>query len=717
MSLTFRPQTRLQAARLNNALEHAAARGATYSPADGFDRPATAKIGEIEVSVADFMTVGETDIGVGLRRARDAGALGDGRVLVIPAGRDWTISSIDPVGAGYALRLDGYDNFTIRGKGQHATKVTAANGTDMALFNLVNVSNAVFSDFTFDNNRANQVIPNPTRPNKHSLRGGYLYGVTFDRLSIINGNGYGIGFQTGEFQDILIEDVYIEGCGLDGFDFKNPLASNRNIRINRVTVIDFGRGDPSVAKAGIDIRGPARVSNCYVKLSTATGNATNHAFYRARPDDTGSITYDNASALPIEGDVVTGGSSGATAVVNAVSGSATLATGGIGLRDIVGTFTATEALTLSGGKTATCRSFSAPVNNGGGGAVFENCIAQGPTDGVSGVGFVVVDADVTLASPRATDLRTGISANVGGPGADGGVRAQVVNPTVQRVEIGIDCRVTGTRIYGGTVTDATETGVDFVAATNGAMYGTQFVDCARAARRDVPSLNTRAIDLMFDNCPIETVNFDLGDQRSTLPHVSTRPGSCYSILPSASYATATALVGGAGGAANSTIYFCPIPIFDRVSILRLGLVIGTATASTLGKLALYRDLGGTPSNGTTANLLGECTGTVDFNSTANTQVRVSFATALKLDPGIYWAALVCNGGARPYTVPVTGAMGEWARFVGINNAASLFGGTGGQCRVSSTALVDYSAAFPAICPAVDFATTSPGSPWIGAWEG
>lgn len=701
--IQFTSQEQLYASRLNAALDEVAN---IVNDGPG-------------ISVRGFMQPADgSDIGPALRRIRDQGYLSTDRrnTIVIPAG-NWVIQSIDPTGPGFAMRLDGYADFAIRGEGQHATFIRAANGTDMAFLNLLNISRAEFSDFTFDNNRQNQVIPNPTRPNKHSIRGGNLYDVRFLRIGILNGNGYGFGFQSGEFQDVTIEDVLIEGSGLDGFDFKNPLATNRNVVINRVTVIDFGRGDPLVAKAGIDVRGPARVSNCYVSLTTAVGNATNHAFYRARPDDTGSITYDNINILPVEGDVVTGVSSSATAVVNSVSGSATLATGGIGLRDIVGTFTNGETITLSGGKTATCRTFNAPSNNGGGGAVFTNCVAVGPTDGSCGVGFSVVDADVSLIAPRATDVRTGVSLNVGGPGADGGARATVVSPTIARVEIGVDIRVPGARVMGGSISNATETAVDIVSAPDATLHGTWMVDSVRGVRRNATSPGLRVLDLRYDNVTTPTVNLDYGDQRSTLPRVGGRAGACFSILPSASYATAAALVGGAGGAANSTVYYCPIPIFDRTSILRLGLVIGTSTAATLGKLALYRDIAGSPAGGTTENLIGVCSGTVDFSGTANTQIRASFATAIVLDPGLYWAAVVCNGAARPYTVPVTGAMGEWARYIGINNAASLFAGTGGQCRVSSTALVDYNAAFPAIAPAVDFANTTPGSPWIGAWEG
>jgi|GEM_PF-2718391 hypothetical protein len=682
-----------------------------YTPPSGYARLLNTKLTEVEVSLLDFAAAGETDIALWLRRARDAGAFGGQRIIRMPEG-NFTHSSIDPLGAGYGFNLTGYSNFWLRGAGRGVTVIQPVAGTDMSLFRLSTLSNARFSDFTYDGDRANQTIPDPTRPNKHGIGISALTNVQFQRLDILNAQAYGIGFQTGNFIDLTVEDVRIIGAGTDGMDIKNPGGLNRNIRIEGCYFEDCGRASTTVAKAWCDVRGAGTtVSNCVSRLTSAAITAANHALFRVRPDDSSLITYENATVLPEEEATVTGVTSGATAVINARSGSSTLAVGGISLRDVVGTFTATERINFSSGGFGFVRSYSPPSANGGGGAVLIGCQAQGPTDGVSGVGFVVLDEDVSLIAPRAADVRTGISVQTGG------IRSSVVAPFIARAEIGIDYRAGGGRCFGGSFTDITDASIDIVSANDITIDAPAIADSTRGVRRNATSLRTRLTNPQFSAVTTPLINFDYGDQPSTLPRVSGRSGSLFSILPTPSYATAAALVGGAGGAANSTIYFCPIPIFDRTSILRLGLVIGTSTAATLGKLALYRDIAGSPAGGSASNLIAECSGTVDFSGTANTQIRVSFASAIILEPGLYWGAVVCNGGARPYTVPVTGAMGEWARFVGINNGASMFAGTGGQCRVSSTSLVDYNAAFPAIGPAVDFATTTPGSPWIGAWEG
>lgn len=683
-----------------------------FTPAQGFPRTIDAKLREVQVSVTDFLLSGETDLGLALRRARNLGALDPYRVLFVPSG-NWTVASWDPTSSGYAFAMSGLSNCWLRGEHRDTTIITCAPGTDMGMLSLTNLSRVTISDMTFDAARASQTIPNPTRPNKHLIRAVGLNDVVLARLRLLNAQAYGLGCQSGEFVDVLFDDIEVVGCGTDGIDIKNTLASNRNILVRRPDITDHGRASPTVAKAGLDVRGPVRVENGIARLTTSVGTATNHALFRARPDDSGAITYDGANILPVEGDIVTGVSSLATAEVSALSGSSVLATGGIGLRDIVGVFTANEALTLSGGKTATCRTFSPPIPNGGGGAVFDNCTAVGPADGVSGVGFVMLDEDVTLLGCRAERLRTGALIQ------SGGIRASVENLVSKTTEIGVDVRSPGARITGGSLGLATETAIDLVDANDAVVSGVSIWDSARGIRRNAAALNTRQTDMTFTNVPTPLSGFQRGDQRSTFPHVSLRAGATFAILPTSSYATSEALVGGAGGAANSTIYFFPIPLFDRASLLRLGTVIGEAVPGVSAKLALYRDIGETPGNdGTTiSNLLGECSGALDMGATAGTQVRVNFLASFFRDPGIYWGAMKANGAAKPRTVPSTGELGEWARFVGVNNAAALFAGTGAQCRVSSTALVDYAAPFPAVCPAVTFATTSPGSPFIFAVEG
>jgi hypothetical protein len=89
-------------------------------------------------------------------------------------------------------------------------------------------------------------------------------------------------------------------------------------------------------------------------------NGTNLASYEivatyTRPGST--LTYASASATPVVGSVVTGGTSGASARVVAVSGTNV---GTVTLRSIEGAFINAEALTFSGGVTATASSTLTP---------------------------------------------------------------------------------------------------------------------------------------------------------------------------------------------------------------------------------------------------------------------------------------------------------------------------------------------------------------------
>lgn len=698
--IQFTSQEQLFASRLNQALDEVA------NILD--DGPG--------ISVRGFMQPEDgSDIGPALRRIRDQGYLSADRrnTIVIPAG-NWVAGSVDTLGVGYALRLDGFSNFAIRGAGVEQTIITAAPGTDLGFMNLLNAENVEISDFTFDGNRANQAIVNPTRPNKHGIRCSSLSNVRIKRLSLLNVQAYGIGLQSGNFADLLLQDILVDGCGMDGFDLKNPLASNRNVLVSRCHVRNMGMATPTVGKAGIDVRGPARVEFCTVEISTAIGTPNNHAYFRARPDSSGAIFYANANILPEEGDIVTGLSSGATAEVSAVSGSSVLSSGGIGLTEIVGAFTNGEAITLSGGKTATCTTYTPPADNGGSGAVFAFCTAIGPTDGNVSTAFAILDDDVALICPRSTNVQNGVYA------ASGGQRLTVFSPFFDVCEYGFDLRVSNVRIFGGMVRGATQSGVVTFDGDDVVVHGVHFVDCLRGVQRNNLSSGARLLDLVFTDVPTPYANFTMGDQRATHPHVAERAGIVVSVLPTPSYSSTAALVGGAGGAANSTIYFYPLPIYSRVSLLRFGVISGAAVVGVSAKMALYRDLGETPGNdgvNSFENLIVEAPGSMSLNVAANTQTRVTLSAAVTLEPGLYWLALKANGAGRPYTVPETGPVGEWARFVGVANAASLFAGTGGAIRVASTALVDYDAPFPAACPVVTFGTSGTGSPFMFAQTG
>lgn len=190
-----------------------------------------------------------------------------------------------------------------------------------------------------------------------------------------------------------------------------------------------------------------------------------------------------------------------------------------------------------------------------------------------------------------------------------------------------------------------------------------------------------------------------------------RASQWYGPQISASIGT-SAVVGGAGGAANSPMYSTPIFIFAPVSIDQLGIGVGAAVVGALGKLALYAHDSATVAPST---LIEECVGTVDMNAVLGTWNTLPLAAPRVLQRGWYHIISVFNAAAQPFT-----AQGGAAGYGGL---APLFGQANGiglarnsaasQTTRIQSANVDFSAALPASFPTPTFGTTIPGMPICG----
>lgn len=198
--------------------------------------------------------------------------------------------------------------------------------------------------------------------------------------------------------------------------------------------------------------------------------------------------------------------------------------------------------------------------------------------------------------------------------------------------------------------------------------------------------------------------------RTVEPNFQTyRSGQRYGVQVAAGGASTTAVTGGAGGAANSPIYACPLPVRRTVTISGLELVVGTAVLSVTGKMALYSGdlLGGA------GVLVAACVGTADMNSVANTAIALSFAANQTLAPGLYWACSMFDGAAQPFTIGSTNVLGEFGQIIGAPTAAGLFRNAIGTAatRVTS-ANQDYTVGFPASFGTATVGAGNPGSPTL-----
>ena len=148
-----------------------------------------------------------------------------------------------------------------------------------------NVNNNLISINTHSDIRIENMTLNQNRDNQtagHGIRLASVSGITIDNVRIINAYNYGIGAQVGTIEDVIIQNVDIDGCGADGIDFKNHNDNNANNVIDNVTIKNIGIG--RVDKTGIDVRGPVMMSNIYIELS----NASSHDGIRFRPGELGA---------------------------------------------------------------------------------------------------------------------------------------------------------------------------------------------------------------------------------------------------------------------------------------------------------------------------------------------------------------------------------------------------------------------------------------------
>lgn len=191
-----------------------------------------------------------------------------------------------------------------------------------------------------------------------------------------------------------------------------------------------------------------------------------------------------------------------------------------------------------------------------------------------------------------------------------------------------------------------------------------------------------------------------------------RSGARYGIKAGQQGGNTNPVVGGAAGSANSPMYACPIPIRRPVALSGLELMVGTAVAGVLGRMAFF----GGDLMGGAGVLLAACAGEADMNGAANTKIPLSFAATIAVTrPGLYWGVSMFNGAAQPYSLSNnTIALDELGELLGATTVDGLMrANTAVQILRITSPNVDYGAGFPATFGTPTFGLNTPGSPYIG----
>ncbi|NOG69827.1 hypothetical protein [Roseicella sp. DB1501] len=167
-----------------------------------------------------------------------------------------------------------------------------------------------------------------------------------------------------------------------------------------------------------------------------------------------------------------------------------------------------------------------------------------------------------------------------------------------------------------------------------------------------------------------------------------------------------------GAYPTGSMLFSPMTVMFRVSVTNISFyMVTTATSggatAAYAKVGLYSNSGGRP-----ANLLAECNADIDL--TTGQIKTATFASAVTLNPGVYWVGIVTQGTNAPVFV-------SWSNTAGgggfVNIVGGLTGGAfmaGGQlinrmARNTAPTYVAGSAFLPATAGAVTISGTSPGS--------
>lgn len=180
----------------------------------------------------------------------------------------------------YSLLIPLVTGFTMIGLGKGVTTIQNSTGVSQGVLQTTEgSSNIIIRGITFDAN-----TPANSSNGKHGVRPSGCAGITFQDFAVLNASGYGMGWETGHYQDVLIDNFEINSCALDGIDFKNFDSLNQRIKISNGTILNAGGDISSSSPVSIDIRGPGTVIvNVQTAITIIDGRTT--VGIRCRSDD------------------------------------------------------------------------------------------------------------------------------------------------------------------------------------------------------------------------------------------------------------------------------------------------------------------------------------------------------------------------------------------------------------------------------------------------
>lgn len=181
-----------------------------------------------------------------------------------------------------------HDNVHIVGAGRGVTELILAANTAKHLVNIKNCSKVSIRSMSLNGNRTNQAVDSGF----HALRLSAANEATADDLFIQEAIHYGIGGQAGSVHRVRLTNIDILNTGGDGIDLKNPDQDAEAIFVDNVSVRGWFKSLTLSNQKGIDIRGPALVSN--VRVSEPGNNTVIGIHFNIGPSDVEATGAKNA---------------------------------------------------------------------------------------------------------------------------------------------------------------------------------------------------------------------------------------------------------------------------------------------------------------------------------------------------------------------------------------------------------------------------------------
>lgn len=154
----------------------------------------------------------------------------------------------------------------VRGDGPEASVLICAAGHNGQGILMRQSRWCSVSGLTIDGNKSGQ------SSGFHGIRMSDCEHIDIGHCYIKDPASYGITYNPGGSasvaRHIRMHHLTFEGSVADAIDGKNTISRNTNISVDNVTVLSFSTGGPTsdanLDKAAIDVRGPAKVTNCTV---------------------------------------------------------------------------------------------------------------------------------------------------------------------------------------------------------------------------------------------------------------------------------------------------------------------------------------------------------------------------------------------------------------------------------------------------------------------